>query len=112
LNSPTITDRGHQPRRPTTPQQYGSASPHEASVNTSPRYQQVAEFLTRHRTVHAARLKAYQDERTAAETAGATPRDLITLDFGLRYETAVLDWFSNLPDDLTHPTADLARVHR
>jgi len=74
--------------------------------------EQVAEFLTRHRAVHAARLSAYQDQRTAAQAAGATPRDLITHDFGLRYETAVLDWFTNLPDDLTHPTADLATVHR
>lgn len=64
---------------------------------------QVTEFLTRHRAAHAARLKTYQDERAAAEAAGATPRDLITLDFGLRYETAVLDWFDHLPDDLTAP---------
>lgn len=65
--------------------------------------EQVAEFLCRHRAVHAARLKAYQDERAAAEAAGATARDLITLDFGLRYETAVLDWFDHLPHDLTAP---------
>ncbi len=64
---------------------------------------QVTEFLTRHRAVHAARLKTYQDERAAAEAAGATPRDLITLDFGLRYETAILDWFDHLPHDLTAP---------
>jgi len=64
---------------------------------------QITDFLTRHRVVHAARLKTYQDERAGAEAAGATPRDLITLDFGLRYETAVLDWFDHLPHDLTAP---------
>lgn len=34
---------------------------------------QVAEFLSCHRAVHAARLQAYHDERAAAEAAGATP---------------------------------------
>jgi len=64
---------------------------------------QVTEFLSRHRAVHSARLQAYQDERAAAEAVGATARDLITLDFGLRYETAVLDWFDHLPRDLAAP---------
>jgi len=64
---------------------------------------QVTEFVSRHRAVHAARLNAYRDEWAAADTAGATPRDLITLDFGIRYETAVLDWFDHLPHDLAAP---------
>ncbi len=64
---------------------------------------QITEFLSRHRAVHAARLQAYQDERAAAQAAGATARDLITLDFGVRYETAVLDWFDHLPHDLAAP---------
>ncbi|MGI8679471.1 MAG: PadR family transcriptional regulator [Jatrophihabitans sp.] len=64
---------------------------------------QVTEFLTRHRAIHAARHDAHRDQRAAAEAAGATPRDLITLDFGLRYETAVLDWFDHLPGDVAAP---------
>jgi len=60
----------------------------------------LAAFITHHRAAHATRLNGYQQQKADAETAGAHPRDLITLDFGLRYETAVLDWFDNLPDDL------------
>jgi hypothetical protein len=36
-----------------------------------------------------------------AAAAGATTIDLITLDFGRRYEQGVLDWFDHLPADLT-----------
>lgn len=60
---------------------------------------QIAKFITEHRALHAARLSAYQDTRIAAESVGATPRDLVTLDFGLRYEAAVLDWIDHLPQD-------------
>jgi DNA-binding PadR family transcriptional regulator len=63
----------------------------------------VAAFLTRHHAVHAARLQAYRQQLDAAHADGADPRDLITLDFGVRYETAVLDWFNHLPRDLTAP---------
>ncbi len=69
---------------------------------------QVTEFLTRHRAAHTTRLNAYRDQRAAAEAAGASPRDLITLDFGLRYETAVLDWFDHLPHDLATPQRQAA----
>lgn len=68
----------------------------------------LAGYVTRHRAVHAARLQAYRDQWAAAEAGGATPGDLITLDFGLRYETAVLDWFDHLPDHLTRPAAEPA----
>ena len=60
----------------------------------------LAAFLASHRAVHAARLETYHQTRSAAQAAGATPRDLVTLDFGIRYETAVLDWFDHLPADL------------
>jgi DNA-binding PadR family transcriptional regulator len=60
----------------------------------------LAAFVTSHRAVHAQRLRQYLEERTDAEDAGAQARDLVTLDFGIRYETAVLDWFDHLPDDL------------
>lgn len=57
-------------------------------------------FLTSHRAAHAARLAGYREQRDAALAAGASARDLVTLDFGLRYEEAVVGWFDALPDDL------------
>jgi DNA-binding PadR family transcriptional regulator len=54
-------------------------------------------FVDQHRAIHAARLAEYRQTETAARAAGATDRDLVTLDFGLRYEGAVLDWFDHLP---------------
>lgn len=65
---------------------------------------QVSAFLSRHRAAHAARLQAYRQRIEAAKTEGAAPRDLITLDFGVRYEAAVLDWFDHLPRDLAAPS--------
>jgi DNA-binding PadR family transcriptional regulator len=64
---------------------------------------QVAAFLSRHHAVHTARLQSYRQQLDAAKAEGADARDLVTLDFGVRYETAVLDWFSHLPRDLTAP---------
>ena len=59
---------------------------------------QLSEFIAHHRSVHADRLRTYRDAETAARAVGATPADLVTLDFGIRYETAVLGWFDHLPD--------------
>ncbi len=59
----------------------------------------IAGFVARHRAVHAARLAAYVESRAAAEAAGASPRDLVTLDFGIRYERSVLEWFDGLPGE-------------
>lgn len=56
----------------------------------------LAGFVARHRTVHAARLRAYEEQHAAAVATGAQGPDLATLDFGLRYEAAVLDWFDHL----------------
>lgn len=64
---------------------------------------QIAAFLNRHQAVHATRLQAYRQQLDAAKAEGADPRDLITLDFGVRYETAVLEWFDHLPRDLIAP---------
>jgi DNA-binding PadR family transcriptional regulator len=58
---------------------------------------ELKEFIAQHRAVHAARLHEYRQTETGARAAGATDRDLITLDFGIRYEGAVLDWFDHLP---------------
>ena len=64
---------------------------------------QLAGFLARHRAAHTARLDSYRSARRDAEAAGAAPEDLVTLEFGIRYEAAVLDWFDHLPEDLTRP---------
>lgn len=58
---------------------------------------QLAAFITAHRAEHARRLADYQANRAEAE---ADPFALATLDFGIRYESAVLEWFDNLPEQL------------
>ncbi len=63
--------------------------------------ERVARFLVDHRALHAARLGKYRQLEAAARQAGADAGDLINLDFGLRYESAVLDWFDHLPEALT-----------
>lgn len=63
-------------------------------------------FLVAHRAEHAARLAGYREEHRSAVAAGARPRDLVTLDFGTRYEEAVLAWFDALPEDLAGGPAD------
>jgi DNA-binding PadR family transcriptional regulator len=60
----------------------------------------LAEHLVSHRDAHAQRLAGYRARREEAVAAGARPGDLVTLDFGIRYEAAVLDWFDHLPPDL------------
>lgn len=62
-----------------------------------------AEFLDHHRALHARRLARYTEQRAAAQEAGdqVDPFALATLDFGLTYEGAVLDWFDRLPAEIT-----------
>jgi len=62
-----------------------------------------AEFLDHHRALHAQRLARYEEQQIAALAAGdqADRFSLATLDFGLTYERAVLDWFDRLPADLS-----------
>jgi hypothetical protein len=53
--------------------------------------------------VHAERLEGYQRQHRQAVAAGAgdtAPYDLATLEFGIAYERAVLDWFHQLPPKL------------
>ncbi|WP_299039051.1 PadR family transcriptional regulator [uncultured Pseudokineococcus sp.] len=61
---------------------------------------ELAAFVAQHRAVHAARLEGYHQARVEALAAGARPVDLVTLDFGTRYETAVVEWFDALPAEL------------
>lgn len=65
--------------------------------------ERLATFLTHHRELHRARLAAYVDQQAAALAAGdaSHPFAMATLDFGLTYERAVLDWFDRLPAALT-----------
>lgn len=67
--------------------------------------ERLAAFLTHHRDLHESRLAAYEEQRMAAEAAGdqVDPFVLATLNFGLTYERAVLDWFDRLPPSMTAP---------
>lgn len=60
---------------------------------------QLATFVHRHRAVHVQRLAEYEQMESAArDTDGAgDPYAMATLQFGLAYERAVLDWFEQLP---------------
>jgi hypothetical protein len=67
-------------------------------------------FLERHRSVHAERLEGYERQHRAAVAAGARdlePYALTTLEFGIAYERALLDWFDHLPPRL-RPSAQPA----
>lgn len=61
----------------------------------------LAAFVAEHRAVHAARLEGYRRQREEAVAAGARPVDLVTLDFGTRYEAAVVEWFDALPAEVS-----------
>lgn len=56
----------------------------------------LAEFVAAHRERHAKRLEQYR-AAVAAAGADADPYARATVDFGIRYEQAVLDWFDHLP---------------
>lgn len=64
------------------------------------------EMVAAHRSVHAERLADYQRIRKELDgvvdelPGGADRFRLATLEFGLRYESAVLDWFDQLPKTL------------
>lgn len=64
--------------------------------------ERLAAVVGEHRTAHADRLAEY--ERTRAEHAAQLdPYAKATLDFGLAYERAVLDWFDHLPPEISGP---------
>lgn len=62
----------------------------------------LTEMIAAHRAVHAERLVGYQHIRKELDAldGGADRFRLATLEFGLRYESAVLDWFDQLPKTL------------
>lgn len=73
--------------------------------------QRLAAFVSAHRKVHAARLEEYGAVRAGAGEH-LDPYAAATLDFGIRYEQAVLDWFDHLPPEITEQRAARAHPHR
>jgi DNA-binding PadR family transcriptional regulator len=59
----------------------------------------LAAFVAAHRKVHTSRLERYEALRAEAGE-GLDAYAGATLDFGVRYERAVLDWFDHLPDEV------------
>jgi DNA-binding PadR family transcriptional regulator len=57
-------------------------------------------MLSDHHTVHRRRLDTYRSVDRELATAGVAPEQRVTLAFGIGYETAVLRWFSQLPDSM------------
>lgn len=65
----------------------------------------LASFIARHRMVHSDRLAAYERQRDGMPSGyeNVDPYAVATLEFGITYERAVLQWFDDLPDRLTSP---------
>jgi DNA-binding PadR family transcriptional regulator len=61
--------------------------------------EELARFVAEHRTIHEQRLAGYRSLRVHVE-ANLDPYAAATLDFGIRYEAAVLDWFDHLPTEI------------
>lgn len=58
----------------------------------------LAGFVRSHHERHATRLASYEAQLAIPATVeSGDPYRRATLDFGIRYEQAVLDWFDNLP---------------
>jgi len=69
-------------------------------------------FVDDHRARHAARL-AHYEAMVAGAGPDADPYTMATLDFGVRYERAVLEWFEALPPEITAgPTATVGERTR
>lgn len=65
--------------------------------------ERLAHMLAHHRAMHESKLAEYLDAATVPELA-ADPYQTATVDFGITYERAVLDWFHKLPARLTRNT--------
>ncbi|MBW3641973.1 MAG: PadR family transcriptional regulator [Actinobacteria bacterium] len=66
--------------------------------------ERLAAFVAAHRSVHAARLADYETLQGDGSDH-LDPYARATLDFGVRYERAVLEWFEHLPGLLPLPPA-------
>ena len=68
--------------------------------------ERLAAIIAERRTVHAERVERYRAAREALDEQGETASARrATLEFGLRHEQAVLDWFDVLPGVLPRPGA-------
>ena len=62
---------------------------------------QLRQTLINHRAVHARRLEEYRGLDRDLAVGGVPPEQRVTLAYGTAYETAVLGWFDELPEQLT-----------
>lgn len=63
--------------------------------------ERLAAMISTHRDAHAERLASYEHAaRELRRASTVDPSRLATLEFGLRYERAVLNWFDQLPSVL------------
>jgi DNA-binding PadR family transcriptional regulator len=61
--------------------------------------------LADHRNVHAERLGDYRELDVKLAAGGVPPEQRVTLAYGIAYESAVLEWFDQLPKQLTQRQA-------
>jgi Virulence activator alpha C-term len=63
--------------------------------------EELRQTLADHRAVHALRLEDYRQLDLDLATGGVAPEQRVTLAYGIAYESAVLGWFDQLPEQLT-----------
>ena len=64
--------------------------------------QTLAGFVAAHRAEHRERLAAYERSLPDVRAHGGA-HAVAVLDFGIRYERAVLGWFETLPPEIAGP---------
>jgi DNA-binding PadR family transcriptional regulator len=69
---------------------------------------QLRAMLTEHHAVHQRRFTAYQSLDRQLAASGVPEEKRVTLAFGISYETAVLQWFSELPASLSPGSSEPA----
>lgn len=64
---------------------------------------QLRQSLEDHRAVHARRLEEYRTLDSELAAGDVPPEQRVTLAYGIAYESAVLGWFDELPEELKGP---------
>lgn len=72
---------------------------------------QLRQTLSNHREVHARRLEEYQTLDRGLKSGGVPAEQLVTLAYGLAYESAILGWFDRLPQSLTQQDSAASNRH-
>lgn len=67
---------------------------------------QLIAMIDKHRSIHDERLTRYKQAQRDLRKAGGADFRLATLEFGVRYERAVLGWFDQLPKILAASVDD------